>query len=281
MKRKSLAEVVAAHPYPDFASWWPMGKAFMTFMANAIVSQWQSTVNGKVESATVEEDVATYIQMVYQQTARATLVQNFIERQQLHQMKSGEFDALSYAFFKSAFEVLSVGEKREEQLRFACHAFTQQVGRLFYHQLHEHLALSLPQQLQNNSDLQQLESAIAQVGEFLKSEGYLRDHFAFRFDVTVATNHGQIVQTVADVTPALAKGEVAYALYEMGYPAILPSAVYLYQTMGEAQHHSSRTIEELFGRIDYIASETADFDPTGYPSDMVVELWEIRARETA
>ena len=64
----------------------------------------------------------------------------------------------------------------------------------------------------------------------------------------------------------------------MGYPVILPSAVYLYQTLGEAQHHSSRTIEELFARIGYVASETPDFDPTGYPSYRVVELWEIHRK---
>jgi hypothetical protein len=69
---------------------------------------------------------------------------------------------------------------------------------------------------------------------------------------------------------------LAYALYEMGYPIILPSAVYLYHTVGEAQHHSSRTIEELFELIGYEARETDDFDPTGHPSDLVVELWEIR-----
>ena len=62
----------------------------------------------------------------------------------------------------------------------------------------------------------------------------------------------------------------------MGYPIILPSAVYLYQTIGEAQHHSSRTIEELFARCGCTASETDDFDPTGYPSELVVELWEIK-----
>ena len=71
---------------------------------------------------------------------------------------------------------------------------------------------------------------------------------------------------------------VAHALYEMGYPAILPSAVYLYHTLGEAQHHSSRTIQDLFDQIGYDAWETEDFDPTDYPSDMVVELWQIRAR---
>jgi hypothetical protein len=65
----------------------------------------------------------------------------------------------------------------------------------------------------------------------------------------------------------------------MGYPVILPSAVYLYQTIGEAQHHSSRTIEELFARVNCDARETNDFDPTEYPSDRVVELWEIRPNQ--
>ena len=62
----------------------------------------------------------------------------------------------------------------------------------------------------------------------------------------------------------------------MGYPVILPSAVYLFHTVGEAQHHSSRTIEELFELIGYQARETDDFDPTGHPAELVVELWEIR-----
>ena len=123
-----------------------------------------------------------------------------------------------------------------------------------------------------------LQQAIAQVGNFLKTQGYLRDHFAFRFDVHTQQLGQPIKQGAADVIRQLQSKRTVYALYEMGYPAILPSAVYLYHTMGEAQHHSSRTIEELFGRMGYRASETADFDPTGYPSDLVVELWEIVIR---
>ena len=72
---------------------------------------------------------------------------------------------------------------------------------------------------------------------------------------------------------------VAYALYEMGYPVILPSAAYLFNTVGEAQHHSSRIIEELFDRAGLHASETSDFDPTKYEANLVVELWEVRSRE--
>ncbi|MBI2404109.1 MAG: hypothetical protein HYV20_15505 [Gemmatimonadetes bacterium] len=66
----------------------------------------------------------------------------------------------------------------------------------------------------------------------------------------------------------------------MSYPVILPSAVYLFNTIGEAQHHSSRALQELFQRVGCEAAETHDFDPTGYPADMVVELWEIRKRRS-
>ena len=60
---------------------------------------------------------------------------------------------------------------------------------------------------------------------------------------------------------------------------ILPSAIYLYNIIGEAQHHSSRIIEELFSRVGYEARETDDFDPTDFPSDRVVELWEVWRKE--
>jgi hypothetical protein len=35
---------------------------------------------------------------------------------------------------------------------------------------------------------------------------------------------------------------------------------------------------ELTDRAGCAASETPDFDPTGLPADLVVELWEIRKR---
>ncbi|MYA78223.1 MAG: hypothetical protein F4Y17_11895 [Gemmatimonadetes bacterium] len=87
----------------------------------------------------------------------------------------------------------------------------------------------------------------------------------------------RIIQHGDEVVSRLQSGRLAHALYEMGYPVILPSAVYLYHTIGEAQHHSSRTIENLFGEVGYDARETDDFDPIGYPSELVVELWEIRS----
>lgn len=276
MTQKSLSQVVAEHPYPDFADWWPMGKEFLTFMSNAIGSQWQAIHDSPHHLVAVQENVATYIELVYQRAARPTLAAEFIAADNLEQIQSGDFDALSYGFYKTAFEALSQNVTDEIVARQACHGFTQRVGRLFYDQVHKQLALSLPPQLATEADLTQLQLAITKVGQFLQAQGYLRDHFAFHFDVNVHHAGTDIKQREEDVVSILLQGQPLYALYEMGYPVILPSAVYLYQTMGEAQHHSSRTIEELFGRIGYIASETSDFDPTGYPSDLVVELWEIQ-----
>jgi hypothetical protein len=99
-----------------------------------------------------------------------------------------------------------------------------------------------------------------------------------RLDVDITHRGRRIRQRAEDFRDILNRGDPAYALYEMGYPAIMPSAVYLYQTIGEAQHHSSRTIEELFDRIGCTASETPDFDPTGLQADLVVELWQLRKR---
>jgi hypothetical protein len=123
-----------------------------------------------------------------------------------------------------------------------------------------------------------LKTAIADVIAFLTREKYFRDGAVFRFDVNVARKSGPLAQTEAGLLDRIKQNAEAYALFEMRYPVILPSAVYLFQTVGEAQHHSSRTIEELFERIGCVASETADFDPSGFPSDLVVELWEIKAR---
>lgn len=272
---KSLATAVAENPYTDFAAWWPMGEQFLAFMAEAICSQWQAAGAQDAQLAAVQSEVEEYVALVYQRTARATLAADFLTKRDLASIRSGEFDALSYAFYKSAFDLFA-GQHDEGPLAGARHSFTQRVGQIFYRQLHEHLALNLPAQLSDATAFEQLKQAIAQVGAFLKQQGYLRDHFAFRFDVAQPYQGKQIVQAERDVVARFQQAEPVYALYEMGYPVILPSAVYLYQTQGEAQHHSSRTIEELFGRIGYIASETSDFDPTGYPSDLVVELWEIR-----
>lgn len=267
----SLAEAVGRQPYPDFQKWWKLGDHFVGFMAEAIVSEWQA-VQPAGDLRRVAGFVEEYAGLVYSRAVRPGLADDFFAARHLDNFYSGEFDALSYAFYRDAFETLA--QTKTGRLKEARRDFTRRVGRRFFQQLHSHLALDLPAQLTNADDFERLQQAIAQTGDFLVGEGYLRDHFAFRFDVTASRDGQPISQQAADFLPALSAG-VAYALYEMGYPIILPSAVYLYQTIGEAQHHSSRTIEELFARCGCTASETDDFDPTGYPSKLVVELWEI------
>lgn len=280
MTAKRLADVVAAHPYPDYAAWWPMGADFLAMMADAIVGEWRRVVGGQGDPAVPAAYVAEYIRAVYGRAARPGLVDDFVGAAYLASIQSGEFDALSYGFFRAAFEALAE-QVDAPALAGARRAFTQRVGRRFFAQLADHLALDLPAALRTDADVASVRAAIDTVGAFLVAQGYLRDHFAFTFDVDVAHAGRVIRQDGADLATRLHDDGLAFALYEMGYPAILPSAVYLYHTMGEAQHHSSRTIEELFARAGCRASETDDFDPTGYPSDMVVELWEISPRSDA
>jgi len=271
----SLAEVVRRQPYPDFQDWWPLGEDFLAFMSQAIVAEWQG-IRPRGDADRVDGFAQEYTRLVYGRESRAPLVDDFLAARHLDSFQSGEFDALSYAFYRDAFETLAVSQESEspEQAR---RAFTRRVGRRFFQQMAHRLSLALPSRLADAGDFAQLQGAIQQVGGFLVGEGYLRDHFAFRFDVTARRGAQTIAQAEAGFLSALSAG-LAYALYEMGYPIILPSAVYLYQTLGEAQHHSSRTIEELFARCGCAASETADFDPTSYPSQLVVELWEIRPK---
>ena len=192
-------------------------------------------------------------------------------------MQSGEFDALSYAFYRSAFERIETHiDLYDHALERERRLFTVRVGKRFFERLRDHLALDLPDGLAAPDQMSQLSEGICRVGRFLHDQGYLRSHFAFGFDVNIEHGGTRIVQHADDVIRRLQRDQPAYALYEMGYPVILPSAVYLYHTIGEAQHHSSRTIENLFAEVGYDARETDDFDPIDCPSDMVVELWEIR-----
>lgn len=277
MTEKTLEQIVREQPYADFAEWWPMGESFLAFMSAAILGEWQAATGSTMSLVTPDSYVSQYIEVVYGRSARSSLTLDFAQNRHLATIYSGEFDALSYGFFRAAFEHLATLTGAAPDLALARHRFCQRVGKAFFTRLKRHLQLQLPIAVESAEDFSQLQSAINQIGDFLREQGYLRDHFDFRFDVNVEHAGQAIVQQEADVLPNLRKGETSYALYEMGYPAILPSAVYLYHTMGEAQHHSSRTIEDLFEAVGLTASETDDFDPTGLPSDRVVELWEIRA----
>lgn len=276
MAARSLAEIVARRPYPEFADWWPMGDDFLACMATAIVSEWQAVAGSQASLQPVIDHTRHYLQTVYGRQMRPDLVLQFAQGAHRDPVQSGEFDGLSYAFFRAAFAILATAGMAPPALQQARREFTRRVGRRFFACLERQLHLSLPDSLTGQEDVRRLEDAIEQVGHFLSREGYLRDHFAFRFDVRLSHQGRLIDQAAAGWPVALERDGVAYALYEMGYPAILPSAVYLYHTVGEAQHHSSRTIEELFRRVGLEARETADFDPIGFPSDRVVELWEIR-----
>lgn len=279
MPRKSLQQIAAERPYPDYLPWWPMGEVFLRLMSWAILDTWVQLWGGSGSLETVDGWVADYLKIVYGVQVRRGLVEDFAARHRLAAIRSGEFDALSYGFYRSAFERVAEQARNDEDAAAGRRLFTRQVGSRFFVDLASHLALDLPSGLAGASDLARLQAEIGRIGAFLQDQGYLRDHFAFRFDVDVRHRGKPIHQAEEDVIGRLAERRVAYALYEMGYPVILPSAVYLFHTMGEAQHHSSRTIEELFARLGLQARETDDFDPSGYPSHLVVELWEIRVAD--
>ena len=273
----TLSTVVAQHPYPDFQDWWPIGETFLAMMADAITSQWHALSSPADDFDSVQKTVAEYISLVYGRQARPGLAARFAASEELDTIQSGEFDALSFAFFHSAYRQLA-SQSDGHELNRSRREFAERVGARFFSLLSEHLTLDLPQTLQSDADLAQVKSAIQCVGEFLQENGYLRSHFAFHFDVSASHAGAIIEQKYLEVLPALAGDGTAYALYEMGHPVILPSAVYLHHIMGEAQHHSSRTIEELFARVGCDAWETDDFDPALFPPDLVVELWKIRSR---
>lgn len=276
MPTKTLESVVAKRPYPEYQDWWEMGGTFIRLMGDAIHKSWEMLAPTPNALDRVQKNAAEYLRVVFQRDALPTLTRDFITPMSGRHFYSGEFDALSYAFFRDAFETISQTMHRSKQ-GLARRAFTQQVGERFYSALHALLALDSPSALRAPQDLAQLKTNLETLGTFLVSEGYLRDSFSFTFDVDV-THQGQtITQSENTFLEKITRGETGYALYKMGYPAILPSAVYLYHTIGEAQHHSSRTMEALFARMGCTARETDDFDPIGYPADKVVELWEIHA----
>lgn len=278
MTQKTLEQVVTENSFDDYQEWWQVGATFIEFMSNAIVPEWRSLTNNDGSLETVSNYLDLYHQVVFKREMNAGLLTDFTGNNTERTFYSGEFDALSYAFYRASFELIQQHlTDYDSSIEVERRHFTQRVGARFYEQVHNHLILDLPQGLSNESQFVQLTDNIQKVGEFLVTEGYLRDHFAFKFDVQIQHQAAAIAQSASALVDTLASRGMAHALYEMGYPIILPSAVYLYHTMGEAQHHSSRTIEELFKRVGYRAYEVDDFNPTDYPSDMVVELWEIEA----
>jgi hypothetical protein len=274
---KTLIQLKAENPFPDYCIWWRMGDKFMSYMSRAIISQWTALPGNNGDLSIVRDYVSDYMTIVYNRNARSDLVSDFVNKVQGQSFQSGEFDVLSYAFFRSAYELI---EQHSEQYDHSPAQerglFTKRVGKRFFQSVQDYLNLKLPSVVETPEHVNQLQLCIDSVGRFLLQQGYLRDDFKFTFDVDIQYRGHRIQQRKIDFLNDLNRNSVGYALYEMGYPAILPSAVYLYNIIGEAQHHSSRTIEELFDLVGYEARETDDFNPTGYPPDQVIELWEIK-----
>ena len=103
----TLASIVAQHPYPDFQKWWPLGEPFLAMMADAILGQWRPLAPSSDDLAAVQTTVDKYITLVYKREARPGLAANFAAATDLNTVQSGEFDALSYGFFRSAYGSLA------------------------------------------------------------------------------------------------------------------------------------------------------------------------------
>ena len=247
-------------------------------MSDAIVPEWRKLAGGGNDDLDeIETEVAGYLKTVYGQDKRTTLVDEFVDKSFTAPLESGEFDALSYAFYKSAFTQIDKNTSgNSDLLNKERKAFTRRTGSSFFKKLDAHLDIHVPGQLHNQTDFIETKKYLQAIGDFLRRQGYLKNHYAFDFNVAVEHNGKTIHQSEEDFMDDLDNNGIAYALYEMGYPTILPSAVYLYHGIGEAQHHSSRIIEDFFSLTGCEARETDDFDPVGYPPDRVVELWEIK-----
>jgi len=274
-----LAKVVQERSFPEFAIWWGIGYDFSGFMSRAIVSQWLELNESKRKFEQVQYHLTEYLKLVYGRIAEIDLLENFVRQDFSRALYSGEFDALSYAFYRSAFETLA--EKHIEDKTTVARErkrFTNQVGKIFFSNIQDHLRLNLPSDLRDQTQFAQLQRNLELIGGFLLSQGYLRDQCEFTFNVDAIQNNEHIIQDTDNFLQNIQQNKPGYGLYIMGYPAILPSAIYLYKMFGEAQHHSSRMIEELFARVGYKARETDNFDPSNFPPDKVVELWVISKR---
>ncbi|MEZ4663695.1 MAG: hypothetical protein R2911_39685 [Caldilineaceae bacterium] len=134
MESKTLAEVVIERPFPEYGQWWRMGREFLDFMSTAIVGEWAALPGHGGDLAAVNAHVQEYVQTVFGRTARSGLVDDFVQKRHAQPIQSGEFDALSYAFYRSAFEIMAQNINQYAQpLAREQRYFTQRVGRIFYH----------------------------------------------------------------------------------------------------------------------------------------------------
>ena len=104
--KRELASVVAERPFREFSPWWEMGNEFIQFMSTAIVSEWTKLNGTKDGLEKIQSYLDEYLGLVYDQNAHPNLLKNFIERDFSSPFYSGEFDALSYAFYRAALETI-------------------------------------------------------------------------------------------------------------------------------------------------------------------------------
>ena len=169
-----------------------MGTEFTRFMSKAIIQSW--TGLGGIEA--VQPYLAEFTQLVYGREASPDLATRFAAASLDQQFYSGEFDALSYAFYRSAFEAIHQthpGDK--EAIASEQRAFTRQVGAAFFNQAHDHLVLELPQYLVSPAQFAQLQEQLQILSSFLLNQGYLRDQCDFSFEVQSCHGDFKIQQT--------------------------------------------------------------------------------------
>ena len=168
MNRKTLSQVAAEHPFPDYADWWKMGEDFTSFMSQAITAEWEKLASPAESLEQVKSFVSEYIQTVYQREASPSLVDRFYQVDLSQPVFSGEFDALSYTFYRSAFELLSdLAADEGSTLARERRLFANRVGKTFFTAIHNHLQLNLPPGLETETDFALLQENITRIGDFL------------------------------------------------------------------------------------------------------------------
>jgi len=177
--RKQLSRLVEEYPFPDFVEWWELGATFSALMAESVFSQWFALHKNDSEMRLTNEGVVDYLKVVYGRKMRVSLVEDLVRQNFAVPLQSGEFDALSYAFYKSAFLFIGNSHKND---RYSSnrerYAFTKQVGEILFRNIAHYLDLHVPTNGINESSFSQLDACLRKIGIFLEKlricTGWLR-----------------------------------------------------------------------------------------------------------
>ena len=157
MDRKELAQIVRQYPFPDYSQWWDIGPVFTAFMSEAIVSQWIDLPHNDSDLGVIKRLVADYLHIVFSRQVEESLVDNFVNRSFSNPLRSGEFDAPSFAFFHSAFDLIqNHPDDYERPLDRERRRFTKKVGKDFFKLMRDYLGLALPANLNDEHSFGQL-----------------------------------------------------------------------------------------------------------------------------